>query len=786
MGRGQPRGGWGYNQPGRGGPRHGPPRGRGHPRGGYANFPPPRGAPPFQGPGGFPAPNFPPGGRGAAAFPPPAGYGAPPMMGGRGGIFPPPLNRGGMGGRGGAMGNRNAPAGRGRGAPVNKNNNTDNNNNNNNQKDASSTDNKNTKTPATENKTNDDNKKTTTNSGAVPAKIPEKKKQKPEKVGDWLVWKDQKTGKSYYQNTKTKQITWKQPKEVSDKDPTERAWKMCDKLWDETEKDNWVEYKTKEGVSFYTNIVTRKNTFERPPELDAVQKVEPAKSVYIDPETLKNSIPSQRKNKEKFKEITTHASKPKGRSWVNNVKSALQGLAGDGTSKIIRKKKVTKKQKYDTKEERVDAFKDLLKDKGLGEKDKFDKFLRKIIADPRYRAITSHSERKKIFSEFQDELADRKHQERKEAKKKLKSNFMELLKESSDVKPGARFRRVEPILEGDERWKAVRHSDDRERWFFNYIEELERQQAEKRRLAQSLLKELLQNTKEITYNSTYREAEKMFAEDEVFNDKNLSGDSRRQTFRDYVDRLKKEHGREQEKKRKERLHREEVEDRKLEKLLSECCYEKNPPLFHSKTQFEDLLKIDSVINDERYEPYKEAPRSDVAFKKFDQFCWRLNDKLHGDKKAFKSILRKKEITPTADDEVNEYETKHKEVFEDSKIKEAHLRLLIFEYIAKAQHKRAEKQKYAEEKEEKRKKKRKRSMEAGDSSSRKKRKKKHKKRSKSKSRSRSRSRKEVSEKDNDGDAVMKEDETKEESPEAPQEEPKSEKSVATEVETMEED
>ena len=51
------------------------------------------------------------------------------------------------------------------------------------------------------------------------------------------------------------------------------------------ERENWVEYKTSDQVSFYCNIRTGKTTFKRPPELDL-----PKEQLLEEPEPQKIDV----------------------------------------------------------------------------------------------------------------------------------------------------------------------------------------------------------------------------------------------------------------------------------------------------------------------------------------------------------------------------------------------------------------------------------------------------------------------------------------------------------------
>eukprot|EP00493_Phyllostaurus_siculus_P025616 UN25961 len=198
------------------------------------------------------------------------------------------------------------------------------------------------------------------------------------------------------------------------------------------ERENWVEYKTSDQVSFYCNIRTGKTTFKRPPELDL-----PKEQLLEEPEPQKIDVTKLAANTKRdqiqFKEIQTVVKPKEKTSWVHVAKQEVEAIE----SSIKVKKKpppVVEESMYETQEERVNAFKELLKDQGLTTKDKWEQFLRKIIKDQRYQAIKTLKERKAVFTAYQDEIAEARHQSRKEAKRKLKQDYLDLLSECDRVK----------------------------------------------------------------------------------------------------------------------------------------------------------------------------------------------------------------------------------------------------------------------------------------------------------------------------------------------------------------
>merc|ERR1739838_801694 len=447
------------------------------------------------------------------------------------------------------------------------------------------------------------------------------------------------------------------------------------------ERENWVEYKTSDQVSFYCNIRTGKTTFKRPPELDL-----PKEQLLEEPEPQKIDVTKLAANTKRdqiqFKEIQTVVKPKEKTSWVHVAKQEVEAIE----SSIKVKKKpppVVEESMYETQEERVNAFKELLKDQGLTTKDKWEQFLRKIIKDQRYQAIKTLKERKAVFTAYQDEIAEARHQSRKEAKRKLKQDYLDLLSECDRVKPGKRFHQFVGSIEKDSRYKAVRNSEDRERWAYDYIEDLERKEKERRDSAKKALKDAFSSF-DFTHQSTWRDCEKNFGDNETFKTKDLNTVQKKEVFQELIDDLRRAKEKEERKKREEKRAKEQKEENDFIELLKEHG-NLETPLFHAKTQWVDYSSLDAVKDDPRFTIFKDE-RKNVPYKRFEKFCWKVDGDMKNEKKALKRVFRKKDFVIKADHEFTALVEEVKPMTKEANIAENHLKLLLLEMIAKAKFK----------------------------------------------------------------------------------------------------
>ncbi|XP_053395099.1 band 4.1-like protein 1 isoform X9 [Mercenaria mercenaria] len=138
-----------------------------------------------------------------------------------------------------------------------------------------------------------------------------------------------------------------------------------------------------------------------------------------------------------------------------------------------------------------------------------------IDRDPRFQAVGDEDLREQWFNEYVQGL--------------LKSEFMQLLKETPTVHSQCRWNDVKPDLEHDQRYQAVPTDSQREDWFDEYIQNLKKEE----------FKELLSETPDITSYSKYDDVKHKLAHEPRF--VNIDTDAQReQYFNEYVADLLKE------------------------------------------------------------------------------------------------------------------------------------------------------------------------------------------------------------------------------------------------------
>lgn len=479
------------------------------------------------------------------------------------------------------------------------------------------------------------------------------KKQKPCQFGNWFRWKNNEN-RFYYQNKKTGIIQWNQPIEVKQG----------------LDKFNWIEFITLKGIRFYCNILTKEQTYKRPINTNINKHLKLPLILSFKKCEIQNKTKITLKDISQMKIIKIN--------WANTLQKEITTINNERLNQLVDNSRI----KYSNKKERKRAFINLLKEKYVRFDEKWEKVLKRIINDVRYRVITTLKLRKEFFFKYQKDLIEEKKERNRQEKKKTKVDFLQLMKECLTIKPGFRFRHLVEILQKEKRFKAVKNEDDRYRYFMDYVKQLSRTKKIEQKKAKDSFRSLLENCRSLKYNSSRRDVEKLFKNNKIWNNENLNNEIRHRIFHLRVEQLRREYIEIKRKTHLERLTHEKKDDDNFCELLYDLSFKKNPPLLHSKTSYGDFLKLDNVLNDFRFKVYDEKYRKASRYRQFEKFCWIIESKLRRDKKILKNLLKKKHINVSPNNSIISLMEKVNG-FIEKKIKIENIRILFFEMISKA-------------------------------------------------------------------------------------------------------
>ena len=281
----------------------------------------------------------------------------------------------------------------------------------------------------------------------------------------------------YFFNTLTERAQWQRPVELLPEH--ERPLPQCD----------WTEHKTEDGITYFANPVTGVSMWQRPPELTAwleakrvrdeaiarrraEQGLAPLENAQSSGTDL-SAIALEKKKKDLLKK-TEKAQKKKQAAAA----SAATSTGGATPSKSPEAMAVEEEEEgalpaegadatvgagmsddpiYANKDEARAAFRQLLVDKGVTARMKnFANDVQPLIQhDPRYHALKTIPERKKVYLSYMEELVRSEQEQRKDKESVLLAAFQELLVETVEIDSKSRFKPSVALLESDDRYRSL-------------------------------------------------------------------------------------------------------------------------------------------------------------------------------------------------------------------------------------------------------------------------------------------------------------------------------------------
>uniref|UniRef100_A0A671R015 Pre-mRNA-processing factor 40 homolog A-like n=1 Tax=Sinocyclocheilus anshuiensis TaxID=1608454 RepID=A0A671R015_9TELE len=401
-------------------------------------------------------------------------------------------------------------------------------------------------------------------------------------TGPKSVWTEHKSldGKTYYYNTDTKQSTWEKPDEL--KSPAEQMLSKCP----------WKEYKSDTGKPYYYNSQTKESRWTKPKELEdleAMIKAEENGTVDVVAPGTSPALTSQSESSVTVAEVAeteatmatvateeqpSHVPAPVAEVssdvTVNSTEEtpSVETQPSNDVSKEERPELVKKVYKWNTKEEAKQAFKELLKEKGVSSNASWEQAMKLIINDPRYSALPKLSEKKQAFNAYKVQTEKEEKEEARIKYKESKETFQRFLENHEKMTSTTRYKKAEQMFGDQEVWSCVPERDRQEIYedVLFYLAKKEKEQAKQlRKRNWEALKNILDNMANVTYRTTWSEAQQYlldnptFAEDEEL--QNMDKEDALICFEEHIRALEKEEEEEKQKtllreRRRQRKNRE--------------------------------------------------------------------------------------------------------------------------------------------------------------------------------------------------------------------------------------
>uniref|UniRef100_A0A674ESX4 Pre-mRNA-processing factor 40 homolog A n=1 Tax=Salmo trutta TaxID=8032 RepID=A0A674ESX4_SALTR len=428
------------------------------------------------------------------------------------------------------------------------------------------------------------------------------------------VWTEHKSldEKTYYYNTETKQSSWEKPDDL--KSPAEQMLSRC----------QWKEYKSDNGKAYYYNSHTKESRWTKPKELE-------------DLEGDKMSLLSTYGQFSTPKTLCGYGPWP-GEAFTH----PLDQCKCNDASKEERPELVKKTYKWNTKEEAKQAFKELLKEKGVSSNASWEQAMKMIINDPRYSALPKLSEKKQAFNAYKVQTEKEEKEETRIKYKESKETYQRFLENHEKMTSTTRYKKAEQMFAELDVWSTVPERDRLEIYedVLFYLAKKEKEQAKQlRKRNWEALKNILDNMANVTYRTTWSEAQQYlldnptFAEDEEL--QNMDKEDALICFEEHIRALEKEEEDEKQKTLLRERRRQRKNRESFQKFLDEL--HDNGQL-HSMSAWMEMYP--TVSSDIRFANMLGQPGS-TPLDLFKFYVEDLKARYHDEKRIIKDILKDK-------------------------------------------------------------------------------------------------------------------------------------------------
>ncbi|XP_006888191.1 PREDICTED: pre-mRNA-processing factor 40 homolog A-like, partial [Elephantulus edwardii] len=392
-------------------------------------------------------------------------------------------------------------------------------------------------------------------------------------------WKEYKSdsGKSYYYNSQTKESRWIKPKEL------EYLEAMIKTEESSTQEESTTTSAAPVPTTEIPEIPTTMSTMAAA-EAAANANISTSTSnavggtVPVVPEPEVTSIVATVVDNDNTVTISTEEQAQLSSSTPaiqeqsveissNTEETSKQETSADFTPKKEEEESQPPKKTYTwkTKEEAKQAFKELLKEKRVPSSASWEKAMKMIIHDPRYRALAKFSEKKQAFNAYKVQTEKEEKEEARSKYKEAKESFQRFLENHEKMASTTRYQKAEQMFGEMDVWKAISERDRLEIYkdvlfFLSKKEKEQAKQLQKRN--RKALKNIFHNMANITYSTTWSEAQDYLMDNPAFEEdeelQNIDKEDALICFEEYIRALEKE----KEEEKQKSLLRERRQQRK--------------------------------------------------------------------------------------------------------------------------------------------------------------------------------------------------------------------------------
>uniref|UniRef100_W5KUY9 Pre-mRNA-processing factor 40 homolog A n=1 Tax=Astyanax mexicanus TaxID=7994 RepID=W5KUY9_ASTMX len=462
-------------------------------------------------------------------------------------------------------------------------------------------------------------------------------------TGPKSVWTEHKSldGKTYYYNTETKQSTWEKPDEL--KSPAEQMLSKCP--WKEYNKESrWTKPKELEDLEAMIKAEENGNTDVVAPGTAPPLAAQTDTAVAMAAGAEADATIATAAAEEQLSQMPMQGAEVSSDATMTSTEDTpvIETPASNDSSKEERPELVKKVYKWNTKEEAKQAFKELLKEKGVSSNASWEQAMKLIINDPRYSALPKLSEKKQAFNAYKVQTEKEEKEEARIKYKESKETFQRFLENHEKMTSTTRYKKAEQMFGDQEVWSCVPERDRLEIYedVLFYLAKKEKEQAKQlRKRNWEALKNILDNMANVTYRTTWSEAQQYlldnptFAEDEEL--QNMDKEDALICFEEHIRALEKEEEEEKQKTLLRERRRQRKNRESFQKFLDELH---DHGQLHSMSAWMEMYP--TISADIRFASMLGQPGS-TPLDLFKFYVEDLKARYHDEKRIIKDILKDK-------------------------------------------------------------------------------------------------------------------------------------------------
>lgn len=297
---------------------------------------------------------------------------------------------------------------------------------------------------------------------------------------------------------------------------------------------------------------------------------------------------------------------------------------------------------FKDKKEALEAFKEFLRDKGVSSDATWDRAVRIIQNDVRYEAFNKLNEKKQAFNAYKVQRAKEEKEEQRLRAKKAKEDLEQFLLNNERMNSSIKYYRCHEMFQHLETWKCVPEAERREVYedvVFNLAKKEKEENKAMRKRNMKVLSEILDSMTNITFKTTWSEAQQMLIDNPTFaEDTDLLSMDKEDAlivFAEHIKQLEEEEEEERERQKK-RIKRQQRKCRDNYIALLDELHEQGK--LTSMSLWVELYPMISA--DIRFTAMLGQPGS-TPLDLFKFYVADLKSRFHDEKKIIKEILKEK-------------------------------------------------------------------------------------------------------------------------------------------------